>query len=76
MLRPDFAVAEPETEEEEAAALDEEGFEVEGAARDDEVDGGKHEPISTTSASCGGKGPRQPPVAASQACEDPKIVAT
>ena len=50
----------------EAASSDDRGEEAEGA----------HEPIRTTRASCGGKGPRQPPVAASHACEEPRIAAT
>ena len=43
---------------------------------DDDEEGGAHEPIRTIRASCGGKGPRQPPVAASHACEEPRIAAT
>ena len=80
LLPPLSAPRDPPFNEEEAApaaASEEEA----DASSDDEGDeeeavGGAHEPTRTISASCGGKGPRQPPVAASHACEEPRIVAT
>lgn len=85
-MRPGFD-APGSPEDEEAAAPEDLGLESGAETEDEEVagalavaavvdDGGRHEPMRTTRASWGGKGPRHPPVAASQACDEPRIVAT
>ena len=65
-----------EDEEDAAAASEEEASSADDSEEEEEEELGAHEPMRTTSASCGGKGPRHPPVAASHACDEPRMVAT